>query len=102
MIYHASLFASLQIGKVDGPWNYSPTQHFGMQQSLVAQQLASSGQPAFANIHPGSQQLNASHLAEQLDSSLHISSIKFWTCVLSPFEAFICRLRCRNSIYYCT
>jgi hypothetical protein len=69
------LLLLLQFGKVDPAWNFSPTHQFSMQQSLIAQQLAAnqnSGQPAFANVH---QQVNASHLAEHLDSSLHISSM---------------------------
>lgn len=64
----------VRMAKVDASWNYSPHHQFGVQQPLHAQQIAvnpNSGQPAFTNIH---QQVNASHLADQLDTSLHISN----------------------------
>lgn len=58
-------------------WNFSPNQQYNVQQSIVAQQIATSAQPAFTSIHPVTQQVNPSQLAEQMDNSLHISS----TCV---------------------
>ena len=48
-----------------------------MQQSMMAQQMVNpnSGQPAFATVLPITQQVSASsHLAEQLENTLHITS----------------------------
>ncbi len=46
-----------------------------MQQSVVTQQHTNPAPPAFATVLPMPQQLTPSHLADQMENTLHLSGM---------------------------